>query len=56
MIREKLPKGQKQMINTGYKPISKGMACGVHQVGRGFIGDKEFITLNFKAAVSEPES
>lgn len=43
-------------INTGYKPISKGMACGVHQVGRGFIGDKEVITLNFKAAVGEPES
>ena len=43
-------------INTGYKPISKGMACGVHQVGRGFIGDKEVIALNFKAAVGEPES
>jgi 4-hydroxy-tetrahydrodipicolinate reductase len=43
-------------INTGYKPISKGMACGVHQVGRGFVGDKEVITLNFKAAVGEPES
>ena len=43
-------------INNGYKPISKGMACGVHQVGRGFVGDKEVITLNFKAAVGEPES
>jgi len=43
-------------INTGYKPVSKGMACGVHQVGRGFIGDREVITLNFKAAVGEPES
>jgi len=43
-------------INTGYKPITKGMACGVHQVGRGFIGDKEVIALNFKAAVGEPES
>jgi 4-hydroxy-tetrahydrodipicolinate reductase len=43
-------------INTGYKPITKGMACGVHQVGRGFVGDKEVITLNFKAAVGEPES
>jgi 4-hydroxy-tetrahydrodipicolinate reductase len=43
-------------ISTGYKPISKGMACGVHQVGRGFIGDKEVIALNFKAAVGEPES
>jgi hypothetical protein len=43
-------------INTGYKPISKGMACGVHQVGRGFVGDKGVIALNFKAAVGEPES
>jgi hypothetical protein len=43
-------------INTGYKPITKGMACGVHQVGRGFVGDKEVIALNFKAAVGEPES
>jgi 4-hydroxy-tetrahydrodipicolinate reductase len=43
-------------IDTGYKPISKGMARGVHQVGRGFVGDKEVITLNFKAAVGEPES
>lgn len=43
-------------LNTGYKPISKGMACGVHQVGRGFIGENEVIALNFKAAVGEPES
>ena len=42
-------------IDTGYKAIFKGMACGVHQVGRGFVGDKEVITLNFKAAVGEPE-
>ncbi|MDT8301074.1 MAG: hypothetical protein RQ760_06275 [Sedimentisphaerales bacterium] len=45
-----------QDINTGYKPITKGMACGVHQIGRGFVRDKEVITLNFKAAVGEPES
>jgi len=43
-------------IDTGYKPISKGMACGVRQVGRGFVGDREVITLNFKATVGEPES
>jgi 4-hydroxy-tetrahydrodipicolinate reductase len=43
-------------IDSGYKPISKGMACGVHQVGRGFVGDDEVITLNFRAAVGEPES
>lgn len=43
-------------IRSGYKPISKGMTCGVHQVGRGFVGDREVITLNFRAAVGEPES
>jgi hypothetical protein len=43
-------------IDTGYQSIFKGMACGVHQVGRGFVGDKEVITLNFRAAVGELES
>jgi hypothetical protein len=43
-------------IDSGYQPIFKGMACGVHQVGRGFVGDKEVITLNFRAAVGELES
>jgi 4-hydroxy-tetrahydrodipicolinate reductase len=43
-------------ITSGYKPIAKGMARGVHQVGRGFVGADEVITLMFKAAVGEPES
>jgi hypothetical protein len=43
-------------ITTGYKPIAKGMARGVQQVGRGFVGNDEVITLTFKAAVGEPES
>lgn len=43
-------------IDTGYKPISKGMACGVYQVGKGFVGDREVISLNFRATVGEPES
>ncbi len=43
-------------INTGYKPISKGMTCGVQQVGKGFVGDRDVIVLNFRAAVGEPES
>ena len=43
-------------IDTGYKPISKGMSCGVYQVGRGFVGEREVITLTFRAAVGEPES
>ncbi len=44
-----------RQINTGYQPISKGRACGVQQIGRGFVGDREVITLNFRAAVGEPE-
>ena len=43
-------------ITTGYKPIAKGMARGVEQFGRGYIGKKEVITLHFRAAVGEPES
>lgn len=43
-------------IDSGYKPIAKGMACGVQQVGRSFVGDREVITLNFRAAVGEGES
>jgi hypothetical protein len=43
-------------IDTGYQPIFKGMACGVQQVGRGFVGDREVIRLNFRAAVGELES
>ena len=43
-------------IDTGYRPIAKGMARGVHQVGRGFVGDEEVITLTFTAAVGESES
>ena len=45
-----------QAITSGYKPIAKGMACGVYQVGRGFVGNDEVITLTFRAAVGEPES
>ncbi len=43
-------------VTTGYKPIAKGMARGVFQVGRGFTGNNEVITLTFRAAVGEPES
>ena len=43
-------------VTTGYKPISAGLARGVHQVGKGFVGEKEVITLAFRAAVGEPES
>jgi 4-hydroxy-tetrahydrodipicolinate reductase len=42
-------------VTTGYKPIARGMARGVFQVGRGFLGDDEVITLTFRAAVGEPQ-
>jgi 4-hydroxy-tetrahydrodipicolinate reductase len=45
-----------QTVTSGYKPIAQGMARGVYQVGRGFIGGNEVITLTFRAAVGEPES
>jgi 4-hydroxy-tetrahydrodipicolinate reductase len=43
-------------IDSGYRKIPEGMVCGVEQVGRGFIGDRAVIILNFKAAVGEAES
>ena len=43
-------------ISTGYKEIKAGMACGVEQIGRGFVGKKEVITLHFRAAVGEEKS
>jgi hypothetical protein len=43
-------------ISTGYKPIKKGMARGVYQVGSGLIGSREAIRLEFRAAVGEPKS
>jgi 4-hydroxy-tetrahydrodipicolinate reductase len=43
-------------VTSGYTPIHSGMARGVEQVGRGYMGDKEVITLYFKAAVGEPRS
>jgi len=43
-------------IDSGYRPIEKGMARGVEQIARGYVSDKEVITLHFRAAVCEPES
>ena len=46
----------KRLIATGYKKIRKGEACGVEQIGRGFVGTKEVIRLHFRAAVGEKRS
>lgn len=43
-------------IQGGYMPITRGLACGVSQVARGFIDKREVITLQFRAAVGEQES
>lgn len=43
-------------ITSGYTRIDKGIACGVEQIGKGYIGKKEVIRLHFRAAVGEKES
>ncbi|MDO9541829.1 MAG: dihydrodipicolinate reductase [Kiritimatiellia bacterium] len=43
-------------IAGGYMPITRGLASGVAQTARGFIDKREVITLQFRAAVGEPES
>lgn len=42
-------------ITNGYVPIKPGMAAGVQQIGRGLIGDREVIRMEFRAAVGEPD-
>jgi 4-hydroxy-tetrahydrodipicolinate reductase len=46
----------KRQITKGYKKIQKGRACGVEQIGRGFVGSEEVIRLHFRAAVGEKKS
>ena len=43
-------------LHTEFVDIATGQVAGVHQVGRGFTGGKEAITLNFRAAVGEARS
>jgi hypothetical protein len=46
-------------ITGGYRPIAPGQAAGVEQWGRGFVtggdGEREAITMQFRAAVGQPE-
>lgn len=46
----------RKRVTGGYTTIAPGMACGVEQIGRGYIGKNEVITLEFRAAVGEPKS
>ena len=43
-------------IKSGYVTINKEIACGVEQIGSGFINNKEVIRLHFRAAVGEGQS
>jgi len=43
-------------IRSGYKPIRRGQACGVEQIGRATCKDREVLKLHFRAAVGESES
>jgi 4-hydroxy-tetrahydrodipicolinate reductase len=44
-----------QEVITANLTIEPGRALGVNQIGRGYIGDKELITLVFRATIREPE-
>lgn len=46
----------RKAIKTGYKPIRAGMAAGVQQIGRGWVGKRQVITLVFRAAIGEPHA
>ena len=43
-------------IRSGYKPIRRGQACGVEQIGRAKCRGREVLKLHFRAAVGESES
>ena len=45
-----------KLVKSGYVPIKRGMARGVEQIGRGYIGRRQVVVLHFRAAVGEPES
>jgi 4-hydroxy-tetrahydrodipicolinate reductase len=45
-----------ETITAGHTIIQAGMACGVEQIGRGYVGRRQVIMLEFRAAVGEPKS
>jgi 2,4-diaminopentanoate dehydrogenase len=42
-------------LTSGFTPIHPGMACGVEQIARGYRGDREVVTLHFRAAIGQPD-
>ncbi len=45
----------KQKLTNGFTDVEKGMVCGVEQIGKGLIGEKEAIRLHFRASIDEKE-
>jgi 4-hydroxy-tetrahydrodipicolinate reductase len=45
-----------QKVSTANITIEPDKALGVNQIGRGYIADKEVITLVFRATIGEPEA
>ncbi len=43
-------------VRTTTDTVPEGHALGVEQIGHGFIGQREVITLRFRATLGEPES
>lgn len=46
----------KERVQSDYITVEPGQAAGVRQVGRGFKGKEEVITLEFEASLGAPES
>ncbi len=46
----------RETITSGYIKIEQGAVCGVAQIARGYMGKKEVVRLEFRAAVGEKES
>lgn len=46
----------KKSMKTKFLSVKKGQVAGLHQVGRGLVGGKEVITLDFWAYVGAPEN
>lgn len=44
-----------KQINTGHCPIASGMAAGVEQIGKGYVGNRVIIELRFRAAVGQAQ-
>jgi 4-hydroxy-tetrahydrodipicolinate reductase len=56
-IRETIfPVIAKKRVRSQFITVESGQAAGVRQVGRGFRGNEELITLEFEASIGAPES